>query len=121
MTPEPHPRARPGGISAFDFRSVPILTALRRLLSTFKLPGEAQKIDRVVQAFADHWFASNGGVDLRDEAGVPLNPFTSADGPPSVARRASQAAASRCLCPCEHMGRGNPEQTLSRSLFLTEF
>eukprot|EP00667_Euglena_gracilis_P000148 EG_transcript_148 len=70
-----------GFISAFDFRSVPILTALRRLLSTFKLPGEAQKIDRVVQAFADHWFASNGGVDLRDEAGVPLNPFTSADGP----------------------------------------
>jgi Sec7-like guanine-nucleotide exchange factor len=53
---------------------------LRRLLSTFKLPGEAQKIDRVVQAFADHWFASNR--ESREEPGeVPLNPFVNADGP----------------------------------------
>ena len=58
---------------------MPLLTALRRLLNTFKLPGEAQKIDRIVQAFADHWFDSNRDGP-GDAGGVPLNPFHSSDG-----------------------------------------
>jgi Sec7-like guanine-nucleotide exchange factor len=34
-------------------------TALRRLLARFKLPGEAQKIDRLLQAFAEHFHECN--------------------------------------------------------------
>jgi Sec7-like guanine-nucleotide exchange factor len=38
--------------------------ALRRLLQGFRLPGEAQKIDRIMDAFAEHWLScqADGGT-----------------------------------------------------------
>ena len=33
--------------------------ALRRLLATFRLPGEAQKIDRMMEKFAERFFTQN--------------------------------------------------------------
>jgi guanine nucleotide exchange protein RalF len=34
---------------SFDFQGQPLVVALRMFLSAFRLPGEAQQIDRVVQ------------------------------------------------------------------------
>ena len=45
-------------VKSFDFANQPLILALRMFLSAFRLPGEAQQIDRVVQAFADSAFAS---------------------------------------------------------------
>jgi hypothetical protein len=36
---------------SFNFKRQPLVVALRMFLSSFRLPGEAQQIDRVVQAF----------------------------------------------------------------------
>jgi len=43
----------------FDFTSIPIDDALRTFLGGFKLPGEAQKIDRLMEAFAARFCACN--------------------------------------------------------------
>jgi hypothetical protein len=42
--------------ASFDFSGQPLVVALRMFLSAFRLPGEAQQIDRVVQAFSDAAF-----------------------------------------------------------------
>lgn len=39
-------------VDAFDFSGINIVQALRTLLSKFRLPGEAQKIDRIMEKFA---------------------------------------------------------------------
>jgi brefeldin A-inhibited guanine nucleotide-exchange protein len=36
-----------------DYRGMPIDLALRHLLDQFRLPGEAQKIDRIMEKFAE--------------------------------------------------------------------
>lgn len=41
---------------------IPLETSLRRLLARFKLPGEAQKIDRLLLSFAEHYNACNPAV-----------------------------------------------------------
>jgi hypothetical protein len=43
----------------FDFKDKEFDVALREYLSTFKLPGEAQKNDRIVEAFAKSYFSAN--------------------------------------------------------------
>lgn len=45
-------------------------TALRFFLSLFRLPGEAQKIDRILECFARHYHQQNAEVCLRMR--VPL-------------------------------------------------
>ncbi|CAF0837786.1 unnamed protein product [Adineta ricciae] len=42
-----------------DFFSMDIVDALRRYLFTFILPGEAQKIDRIMEAFAQRYYECN--------------------------------------------------------------
>ncbi|CAF3927868.1 unnamed protein product [Rotaria magnacalcarata] len=42
-----------------DFFSMEIVDALRRYLFTFILPGEAQKIDRIMEAFAQRYYECN--------------------------------------------------------------
>lgn len=44
-------------IGLFDFRDKTIADALRELLETFRLPGEAQPIARITEVFADHFFS----------------------------------------------------------------
>ena len=53
--PDSHPfntRVRTAYVARFDFRGMTFDGALRLFLSGFRLPGEAQKIDRLMEAFA---------------------------------------------------------------------
>ena len=45
-----------------SFSGLPLDAALRRLLARFRLPGEAQQIDRVVEAFAARYCADCPGA-----------------------------------------------------------
>lgn len=47
------------GVAGFIFRGFSFDVALRVYLGRFQLPGEAQKIDRILQAFAKAYFAAN--------------------------------------------------------------
>ena len=47
-----------------DFGEMAVVDALRYFLSLFKLPGEAQMIDRIMQAFADRWAAVRADATL---------------------------------------------------------
>ena len=49
-------------IDADTYGGMPIDLALRHLLGSFKLPGEAQKIDRIVEKFAERYCKDNPGV-----------------------------------------------------------
>lgn len=43
----------------FDFADLDFDIALRQVLYTFRLPGEAQKIDRIIERFANRFFDQN--------------------------------------------------------------
>src|SRR5690348_16727302 len=49
-------------IDNFVFKDQQIDLALRRLLGTFRLPGEAQKIDKIMEKFAERYFNQNPGI-----------------------------------------------------------
>ncbi|KAI9146269.1 hypothetical protein BKA69DRAFT_1043846 [Paraphysoderma sedebokerense] len=49
-------------IASMDFRGIDFDMALRRLLSRFRLPGEAQKIDRILNEFAMCYCVHNPAV-----------------------------------------------------------
>ncbi|KAH9131937.1 hypothetical protein LEN26_007558 [Aphanomyces euteiches] len=51
-----HEAVRNAYVAMFDFRNAPLDGALRMCLSKFRLPGEAQKIDRLMEAFAKEYF-----------------------------------------------------------------
>lgn len=55
-------------IDMFSFTKMPIDLAIRHLLGNFRIMGEAQAIDRVIEKFAARWFEDN-----------PDSIFTSAD------------------------------------------
>ncbi|ORX34283.1 putative golgi-specific brefeldin a-resistance guanine nucleotide exchange factor 1 [Kockovaella imperatae] len=44
-------------IKLFDFRGKSVADAMRELLETFRLPGEAQPIARITEVFAEHFFS----------------------------------------------------------------
>ncbi|KAJ3571428.1 hypothetical protein NP233_g3767 [Leucocoprinus birnbaumii] len=46
-------------VDQLDFRDSPFVDALRLFLQSFRLPGEAQKIDRYMLKFADRYIAGN--------------------------------------------------------------
>lgn len=46
-------------VDQLDFTNLPFVDALRLFLQSFRLPGEAQKIDRFVLKFADRYIAGN--------------------------------------------------------------
>lgn len=46
-------------VDLMDFKGVPFVDALRMFLQAFRLPGEAQKIDRFMLKFADRYIAGN--------------------------------------------------------------
>lgn len=43
----------------FNFTGKDFIAALREFLDKFRLPGEAQKIDRIIEAFANRYYANN--------------------------------------------------------------
>ncbi|WRT64093.1 uncharacterized protein IL334_001022 [Kwoniella shivajii] len=44
-------------IGLFDFKGKSVADAMRELLETFRLPGEAQPIARITETFAEHFFS----------------------------------------------------------------
>ncbi|KCV73114.1 hypothetical protein H696_00658 [Fonticula alba] len=46
-------------VDLLDFKGMSFVEALRLFLQTFRLPGEAQKIDRLMEKFADRYCESN--------------------------------------------------------------
>ncbi|EIW61429.1 Arf family guanine nucleotide exchange factor SEC7 [Trametes versicolor FP-101664 SS1] len=55
-------------VDTMDLGNMPFVTALRTFLQAFRLPGEAQKIDRYMLKFAERYIATNSNT-----------PFTNAD------------------------------------------
>nr|4D7R_A Chain A, PROLINE/BETAINE TRANSPORTER, RALF [synthetic construct] len=51
----------------FDFKEKDYLESLRRFLQSFKLPGEAQKIDRLVESFGTHYYEQNLNIDINSK------------------------------------------------------
>jgi guanine nucleotide exchange protein RalF len=49
--------------SKMDFKDKSFIPAMREYLKTFKLPGEGQKIDRVVEAFGARYYDQNPNKD----------------------------------------------------------
>ncbi|KAJ6606553.1 hypothetical protein DFH09DRAFT_1242048 [Mycena vulgaris] len=56
-------------IGLIDFRNKPVADAMRELLETFRLPGEAQQIARITETFASIYFAS-GPEEIQNEDAV---------------------------------------------------
>lgn len=46
-------------VDQMDFINLPFVDALRLFLQSFRLPGEAQKIDRYMLKFAERYIAGN--------------------------------------------------------------
>jgi brefeldin A-inhibited guanine nucleotide-exchange protein len=46
-------------VDRVDFKNLPFVDALRQFLQSFRLPGEAQKIDRYMLKFAERYIAGN--------------------------------------------------------------
>ena len=46
-------------IDQLDFTEMEFIPALRRFLEGFRLPGESQKIDRLMEKFASRYFSCN--------------------------------------------------------------
>lgn len=63
-------RVLPAFVQTFDFRGLGVVEALREYLEVFRLPGEAQVIDRLVEAFAGHLFAQGRDAECFDNADV---------------------------------------------------
>ena len=49
-------------VELFDFKGLNLVEAMRIFLSVFRLPGEGQKIDRIIERFAEKYFLDNPGV-----------------------------------------------------------
>jgi len=49
-------------VDLFDFSGMPFDGAVRSFLSTFRLPGEAQKIDKIMEQFASRYCSNNPQV-----------------------------------------------------------
>jgi brefeldin A-inhibited guanine nucleotide-exchange protein len=46
-------------VDQINFAGKDVVSALRFFLDGFRLPGEAQKIDRLLEKFASRWFECN--------------------------------------------------------------
>ncbi|OUM66530.1 hypothetical protein PIROE2DRAFT_6263 [Piromyces sp. E2] len=49
-------------VDAMDFYGLPFVDAIRKFLQSFRLPGESQKIDRLMEKFADRYCDNNPDV-----------------------------------------------------------
>lgn len=54
----------------FDFEDLRVDEALRQVLSTFRLPGESQLIERIVTVFAERYFVSAEPEEIADKDGL---------------------------------------------------
>ena len=51
-------------VDMMDFEGLKFVDALRTFLQAFRLPGEAQKIDRYMLKFAERYIAGNPNTDF---------------------------------------------------------
>lgn len=59
-------------LDTFDFTNVAFVKAIRMLLQSFRLPGEAQKIDRIMEKFADRFVETNPNVFIKADTAYTL-------------------------------------------------
>jgi len=67
-------------LAALEFTDLDLDMALRKMLQSFRIPGEAQKIERILEKFASHYYQLNP-IQITDsitKTSVPL--FSSSDG-----------------------------------------
>lgn len=57
----------------FDFQDMNLDTALRLFLETFRLPGEAQKIERVLEAFSERYYEQSPQILANKDAAFVLS------------------------------------------------
>ena len=62
-----HTAVRKAYLETFDFKGYGIDEALREFLGCFRLPGEAQKIERLMESFAHRYFSQQEGTALKSE------------------------------------------------------
>ncbi|XP_065857255.1 ARF guanine-nucleotide exchange factor GNOM-like isoform X2 [Euphorbia lathyris] len=60
-------------VRTFDFRGMNMDTALRLFLGTFRLPGESQKIQRVLEAFADRYYKQSPQILANKDAALVMS------------------------------------------------
>jgi brefeldin A-inhibited guanine nucleotide-exchange protein len=46
-------------VDSFNFASLPFVDSLKRLLSGFRMPGEGQKVDRIMEKFGNKYCIDN--------------------------------------------------------------
>lgn len=74
-------QVRKAFMDLFPFTGLGLTEALRMLLSTFRLPGEAQLIERLMESFAEAYFVKQppvlegGGAEGGAEGGKPQDPM----------------------------------------------
>ena len=78
-----------------DFHDLELDVALRKLISFIKLPGEAQKIDRIVSQFAERFMTCNPNTPIDHEDTVRAR------------ARARAACASTCHPPAVSLARSS--------------
>jgi brefeldin A-inhibited guanine nucleotide-exchange protein len=59
-------------VDDFDFTGVDFVASLRRFLQSFRLPGEAQKIDRIMEAFAARFCSNNPQIFAKADVAYTL-------------------------------------------------
>ncbi|KAJ3010196.1 Brefeldin A-inhibited guanine nucleotide-exchange protein 1 [Thoreauomyces humboldtii] len=59
-------------IDELNFTDTQFVPALRAFLQTFRLPGEAQKIDRIMEKFADRYYENNPEVFAKADTAYTL-------------------------------------------------
>ncbi|KAJ3137203.1 Brefeldin A-inhibited guanine nucleotide-exchange protein 1 [Physocladia obscura] len=59
-------------VDTLDFDGVGFVDALRAFLQTFRLPGEAQKIDRLMEKFADRYCENNPDIFAKADTAYTL-------------------------------------------------
>jgi len=60
-------------VDSQDFKELELDMALRHFLSVFRLPGEAQKIDRMMEKFAEKYCQDNGGKFVNADCAFVLS------------------------------------------------
>eukprot|EP01117_Protostelium_nocturnum_P012512 TRINITY_DN4612_c0_g1_i4.p1 TRINITY_DN4612_c0_g1~~TRINITY_DN4612_c0_g1_i4.p1 ORF type:complete len:1640 (+),score=303.31 TRINITY_DN4612_c0_g1_i4:223-5142(+) len=63
-------------VDAFTFEDLAVDLALRKFLSLFRLPGEAQKIDRMMEKFAERYFGQHSDVGFANADSVYILAFS---------------------------------------------
>ena len=58
---------------SFDFKNIDIVQALRLFLSTFQLPAEGQKIDRIIENFASKYYNDNPNLFINADSAFYLS------------------------------------------------